>query len=47
MPRKLEIVVPPMHTDRLLGALIQAEGLIGLRVQRGTSLRPHRRDMAL
>jgi hypothetical protein len=40
MPRKLEIVVPPAHTDRLLGALAQAEGLIGLRVQRGTSLHP-------
>lgn len=40
MPRIVEIAVPPDQTDRLLEALDSREDVLGLQLQRGTSMRP-------
>lgn len=40
MPRTVEIAVPSEQTDQLLKALDSREEVLGLRLQRGTSLQP-------
>jgi hypothetical protein len=40
MPRTIEITVPPTRTDGLQKELEDVAGVLGLQVQRGTSIRP-------
>lgn len=40
MPRKIDIVVPAATTENLLHEIGQIKGIVGLRVQRGISVRP-------
>jgi hypothetical protein len=40
MPRTVEITVPSNQTDPLVSQIARMEGILGLRVQRGTSVQP-------
>ncbi len=40
MPRIVELTVAPSDTERLLGDLRQAEGIVSIRLQRGASVSP-------
>lgn len=40
MPRTVDITVPPDQTDRLIADIGRIQGLLGLRVQRGVSVKP-------
>lgn len=40
MPRSVQIALPPEQTDYFIGKITTFKGLLGLRVQRGISLKP-------
>jgi hypothetical protein len=40
MPRKIEISLPPAHTDLFISELQKLDGLLGLRLQKNGSIQP-------